>query len=817
MKGIAFLSGFITVFLTSGIILPASSQVTSDNTTNTTVDTSNNNFNILNGIQKGNNLFHSFKEFSIPTGSSATFDNSTDVVNIINRVTGGNTSNINGLIKANGNANLFLINPAGIVFGENARLNIGGSFFGSTAESILFEDGFEFSAVNRTDAPLLTVSVPVGLQMGTNSGEIQVQSTGHNLSFSPNGFFPPFTREANPQALSVKPGKTIALVGGGITSTGGQIVAEGGRIELGSVSDGEVKLNSISTGFALDYSNVSNFQDIQLAQKASLDASESDINGGIHLSGRRINVTDGSVGLVQNSKAGIKGGNITVNASELLEFTGTTTDGKIRSNFTTETINTGASGEIRVSTKDLIFTDGGQIVTRTYSGGNSGNVTIDASESVQVIGSAALNPRFLSSIFLTVNGRTSTGKAGDLNISTKDFIASDGGLISTASYGKGDGGNITLNADNIDLSSTDPVFDGSTDLRVGSFRGGDGGSLTINTQRLTVRDGARINATTIGEGNAGSVTINASKIVDVRNGTITSSATSPDLRTVLNGFDTDSTGKAGSININTNRFIVRDESTISVANNGPTDAGELSINANSLFVDNQAILSANTKLGEGGNIALNLKESLILRNNSLIDTEAGGTGNGGNITIYSPIIAGFENSDIVANALEGNGGNIDITTQGIFGLKFRDSLTEENDISASSQFGVNGTVAINNISIDPSSGLTELPVKLADSSQKIASGCAAKTGNTFVATGRGGIPQNPNEQVDTSNTWSDIRDLSAYRKPNNNSENTSISKKPAIIEATGFIRNRNGEIELVALQNTPFNKQQASNCSGINT
>ncbi|MEM6404445.1 MAG: filamentous hemagglutinin N-terminal domain-containing protein, partial [Cyanobacteria bacterium P01_D01_bin.116] len=130
MKGIVFLSGLVSSLLTSVFILPALSQVTSDGTTNTTVSPNGNNFDILNGIQKGNNLFHSFTEFSIPTGSSATFNNSTDVENIINRVTGGNISNIDGLIKANGNANLFLINPSGIVFGENAALNIGGSFLG---------------------------------------------------------------------------------------------------------------------------------------------------------------------------------------------------------------------------------------------------------------------------------------------------------------------------------------------------------------------------------------------------------------------------------------------------------------------------------------------------------------------------------------------------------------------------------------------------------------------------------------------------------------------------------------------------------------
>ena len=247
MKGTTLLPGFIGGFIILGIVLPASSQVTSDNTTNTTVNQTNNNFTILNGIQKGNNLFHSFKEFSIPKGGSATFNNSTDVLNIINRVTGGNISNIDGLIKANGNANLFLINPKGIVFGENARLDIGGSFLGSTAESILFEDGFEFSTVNPPSKPLLTISVPIGLQIGTNPGNIQVNGSGHNLVtesanlapyVNPSSFIPFKLRSG----LQVRKGKSLMLVGGDIILDGGILNAEAGKIDLASIKSGELSL-----------------------------------------------------------------------------------------------------------------------------------------------------------------------------------------------------------------------------------------------------------------------------------------------------------------------------------------------------------------------------------------------------------------------------------------------------------------------------------------------------------------------------------------------------------------------------------------------
>ncbi len=132
--------------LSQGIFLPsATAQVTPDGTTSNTVDVSGNDFTINQGDRAGSNLFHSFQDFSVPTNGSAFFNNADAIKNIFSRVTGANPSNFDGLIRANGSANLFLINPAGIIFGRNARLDIGGSFVGSTADSILFPDG-EFSA-----------------------------------------------------------------------------------------------------------------------------------------------------------------------------------------------------------------------------------------------------------------------------------------------------------------------------------------------------------------------------------------------------------------------------------------------------------------------------------------------------------------------------------------------------------------------------------------------------------------------------------------------------------------------------------------------
>lgn len=363
---------------------PAIAQISSDGTLPTAVNRSENLWEITGGERVGDNLFHSFGEFSLPTGNTAYFNHASDVVNAISRVTGGSISEIDGLIRANGNANLILINPAGINFGVNARLEIGGSFLGTTAESLLFEDGTVLSSTDTEDTPLLTVSVPLGLQMGDSSGAIRVAGEGNQLSETILSS-PLDLRES--QGIEVEPNQTIALVGKEVVLDGGIVSAASGRIELGSVAAGEVTLNSRERGWSFSYDNSLEFADIELQSQALANASSSgsEAGGSIQVRGAEVGIRDGSLLLIHNT-AETGAGAISVKASESITLSGANNEGTLGSSIINETFGAGSGGLIDIETADLSLSDRSFIATTTYGAGRGGNLNLRASDSVTIVG-----------------------------------------------------------------------------------------------------------------------------------------------------------------------------------------------------------------------------------------------------------------------------------------------------------------------------------------------------------------------------------------------------------------------------------------------
>ncbi len=802
--------------LAGGIFLPAMAQVTSDMTTNTTVNSIGNNFTILNGLNKGSNLFHSFSNFSVPTDGSAKFDlsNTPNITTIFSRVTGGNISNIDGLIQTLNSKNavsLFLMNPNGILFGANAKLDISGSFVGTTANSIKFSDGVEFKAADNTIPPILTMSVPVGLQMGSNAGAIKVQGTGYITN--QNGSTP----IAGASELKVQPGKTLALVGGNLQLNDAVLTAKQGHVELGGVNGGTVSLTPDARGYTFGYEEMQSFGDIQLAQKSLLDISGVN-SGSIQLQGKHIEQTNSSIILAQNF-GNLPGGDINFKASEAIDIIGgATTNLKIRSGVRSENTGKGAGSNINIITPRLSIQDGAGLNSISLGEAPGGNINIDAT-TLSVSGFSSFSP---VAVAILVTSAYGSGNAGDISINGDSLLVSNGAALSSVTFSVGSSGKVTIR-------NTDTIVQGDNAAglysNISSITYGTGSAkkLTLDTARLQILDGSAIAGSSFFAGQAGDVTVNATELITINgrsnfnNSSINSSVLSPGeiLRQQL-GIPARLTGNAGLVSVMTPKLALTNGGTVSVTSQGTGNGGSLNISADNIQLKNQGLIQAQTESGNGGNINLQVQNLLLMRDFSSIIATAGGSGNGGNITINAPIITGLQNSDIVTNAVRGKGGNIQIGTQGIIGLEYRNLLNPRevvtNDITASSQFNVSGTVQINNVGVDPNSGLVELPANVTDSSQQIATGCSANQASSFVATGRGGIPHNPSQELRSNRTWSDIRDISAYRQ--NSAVTAQIPKSlETLVQARSWRRNAQGKVELVADKSAVI--QQQLTCAAV--
>ncbi len=697
-------SQFILFFL---LIFPVNAQIIPDQSLGKESSRIKliNQFNeqIEGGAIRGKNLFHSFQEFNIGEGKGTYFVNPNGVNNIFSRVTGNNVSQIFGKLGVLGNANLFLMNSKGIIFGRDASLELNNSFFATTASSILFDNKVEFNTKNIQEPLSVLIDQPIGLEFD-NAGTIVVQGDGHELLELP--FLTPVSRiefiENRPR-LSVKSGKSLNLLGGNIFLEGGNVVAQLGHIELGAVNQGLVSLNidNNNDNFYLKYKEISSFGDIYLTNSALIYSGGAEKDS-IIIQGKILRTRDASIILHQNL-GGESSGNIRINTSESIEIIGNSPDNYNRSGIGSQILGTGTGANTIINTKNLILRDGGLLGSSTDSSGTAGDVFINVSESINLLNYTKTVPGFSSSIFLV---STNNGDAGNLFISTKELIAVEGGSIFNFTINSGEGGDIFIKADTIKLIGVVPETLSFSGIAAFTTDTGNAGKLEIDTSSLLIEDGARVSTATFDSGNAGNLIINASDWIEVKGivsdlfspipipnpipSRIDSSANVINLETTLRqviGLPELPIGNAGELILTTPKLQVKDGGLISVANEGLAGSGGiLEINANSISIDNQGTLSGSTFSGEGGNMIL-FSDDFRLDNKSAITATALGTGNGGNIQIDADTLTSLNESNITANAFEGNGGNINIVSQGLF-------LSPDSIISASSEFGLDGTINI---------------------------------------------------------------------------------------------------------------------------
>ncbi len=637
---------------------PILAQITSDGTVNTQVNTNGNIAEITGGETRGGNLFHSFQDFSVPMGNEAFFNNAAEISNILSRVTGGNISNIDGLIRANGSASLFLINPAGIIFGENARLDIGGSFYSSTASSILFEDG-EFSAVDNLQQPILTINAPIGLSFRDEPGDII------NRSFAQND-----AREL--VGLEVDTGKNLALVGGDINFEAGEATAKGGNIYLGGLAEaGIVTLNEDgSLSFPIDLT----LANITLTNAADVDVRGTG-GGSIAIDAQNLSLAAGEFGtsvirggISSNStNTEAQAGNITVNVAENI----TLNDSRILNGVASGGI--GNAGNIAITTSSLELTNGGDIDASTLGQGNAGAVTVTATGDLTADGENSAG--FPSGVASQV-ASGAEGDAGGITISTANLNLTAGGRVGADTLGQGNAGavNVTVTGDITADGENSEGFPSGISSGVDTGAEGDAGGITISTTNLNLTAGGRVDASTLGQGNAAAVNITATGdlTADGENSEGFSSG-------ITSLVDTGAEGDSGGIIISTTNLNLTAGGLVIASTFGQGNAGAVDVTAEGdLTADGEnsegipsgvASQVASGAVGNSGRVTISTA-NLNLTNGGLVAADTFGQGNANNVTIDASesifidgAIARFR-SGISAGAQigDGDGGNVVVST-----------------------------------------------------------------------------------------------------------------------------------------------------------
>ncbi len=718
--------GMVLAFGISGAIasLPdcASAQVNADNTLRTIVTNNGSTFEITGGmlvdgsaIGGTKNLFHSFSSFSIPRGRIADFLNDTSINNILARVTGGTQSNIEGLIRAEGNANLFLMNPNGIVFGPGAELNIGGSFVATTANAIQFPGGGEFS-VNST-----------------------VDSGNSLLAINPSAFF--FNQIANQQTPSIEvrnaeltvgsPNnpRSLLLVGGNVLIDGGNLPGNIGNLQ--GVEGSDIQVGSfIGTGSV----ELSVGTDNQLRLELPLSGLPTGLVGG------NISFTNGAV--VNTGSTANNAGNILI-AGGTLSLTGA-------SQVSTSTFGAGDAGSVTLR-GDRIFMDGSAIFSRAVDGsnGNAGGIFIEAGSF------------FLNSSRLDTNSDGS-GLAGDIVISVSDQLSV---LNQSEIASEGDFGRIFIGENDVYDASVSPrlvIIDSFSKLsttnnlssgRTGriSIRGREQVSVTNGSEIISesnsdstsefglieisategsviLNESTKISTTNSNSGFAGDILISARDEISILNSEIASEGNYGRIFIGSNNLKDDassaaivridnasklsttnnlSTGRAGEIRIRgRDQVSIADESQLlSQSNNDNTAASEfgfidIAATQGSVFLNNSTISTTNFGSGWSGDVSISASEGVFLNQSGIFSR-----GNSGRIFIgesddyvsFSPRIIKIDNSEVNTrndSVSKNFGGDINV---GNISIQANESVLLTNNTrvrSSTSRPGDAGSIAI---------------------------------------------------------------------------------------------------------------------------
>jgi filamentous hemagglutinin family protein len=751
------------------------------------------------GTRAGDNLFHSFERFSLRTGEGATFTGPDDLRNVISRVTGGERSNIDGALRSQvAGADFYFINPAGVLFGPNASINVPGSLHVSTADELRFEGGEVFSASDPSASSFSFAAPEAFGFLGSDAGEIRVAGSqlalidpGQSLSFSGGGLVVEngsnigannlrFAAQASPGSVPLATtapaeARSGTIVFGSEAPEPSAVIASFGLLGGTSrIEAGELRIVNAIVGDT-HASPLASTGGIEVAAERVIIRNDNlpvgNSNGLITFSagpGRagdiRIAASDVTVvgGLIASVPVIGDGGRVTIEADRILLAAGATATGGLGAPAGLFPA-AGRSGGIEVTAHEsLTIGAGGEInaVSAGFAGDQpGGSIAINLDDGAKLI----MQPGSL--IQATANGPS---RGGDIAITGGD-VRIAGGVVSAETFAGGDGGSIDIDSGRLLLDNS---FLGANSNASAT---GDAGPVVVKAERLEIRNEGRIFNGTNGIGNGGDVTVTAGTLLvdgaldhQARFNTGISAAAQAgssgqsgevtvdvDDSIVLRNVGeiasgTQGGGPAGNVVVDAPAITLQDGGRIDSSSTGAGNAGSLTITARDQLVLDRGQVSTSSQQSGGGRITIQVRELIDLQKSSIASSVAQDTGNAGNISI-DPHFLVLDDSQILARAVAGRGGDISIIADNLV-------LSPDSLINAEAgDAGVDGTVATSEPAVDLASALVVLAAPLLDADSLLREPCAARQDvgtSSFTGAGRGGLPPAPDRPLG-----------SAYRPP----------------------------------------------------
>jgi len=621
---------------------------------------------IEGGAVRGNNLFHSFRQFDVQNGQGAYFVDP-GVRNIIGRVTGGDRSEIFGRLGVlGGDANLFLMNPEGFLFGPDATLDLNGSFAATSADEMQFGDVGSFRTL-RPNVPsdTLTIDPSAFLVNQLNPGRITSRAIERNAT-------------GQIQSGLIAPnGRSLVFLGGEVLLENTYLQASEGRVEIAGLSGlGRVDFRIIENPAGdINQIRLTRFPsvgraDITLTDRAVIDVTGAN-RGDIALTGQNVELSGQSTiraGLGKPFASSTpplfsgtgEAGNIVISAAD--EFTlrqgseilnrvdfdavGNSTNIFLAVNQALDAIAAGGDPLDELFGSIFIFADAIEIIgntsdvpgristsTSTSRDGNAGLVFLSANDSILIQG---IPPRLGGTPPLLVSSRvesSATGSAGGIFIQTGALRMTDSASISTSTFGNGNPGLVSIVADNpettIDNDGSIELLNGSSifsNIGSGGSSNGDGrGIISLSTGSLTLRNGSELQTSVLshngsdpGVGNAGAIFVDANSVL------ISDSK-------IFSDVETGASGDGGIISITADDTIRLDNAFITTSTSGsgrsaddPSSAGLVRLEADRISLSNSSFIFSNIESGAdnaiGGAIVLFAEDRLSIFGGSQLQT-----------------------------------------------------------------------------------------------------------------------------------------------------------------------------------------------------